>query len=90
MKHDVYLYFKIYGLARDKYGNPDYAGAMMMIGSTDKEIPYSYIVSKTTTKVKQEILKFFPFKGLKPQDLVVITPEEYTRDYENDKEAEDG
>jgi len=37
MKHDVYLYFKIYGLARDKYGNPDYAGAMMMIGSNDKE-----------------------------------------------------
>ena len=81
MKHDVSLYFKVLGAAQDKDGNPAYAGMKITIGSTDKNIPYSEIVKKTTDNVKRLILNPIPFDGIKPKDMIVITPEEYEREY---------
>lgn len=81
MKHDVFLYLKIFGLAQDTDGNPDFAGLKMTIGSTDKDIPYSEIMNRTTNEVKRAILKLIPFQNIQPKDMIIITPEEYERDY---------
>lgn len=81
MKRDVWLYFKVFGLAEDKNGNPDYAGLKMTIGSTERDVKYSELIAKTTDAVKENIAKILPFKGVKASDIQIITPEEYARDY---------
>lgn len=88
MKHDVFLYFKVLGLIQDETGDPDYVGIKFPIGSTDNDIPYSEIIKKTTDEAKKSILdyvsKLFSSKTIKLEDMVIITPQEYEQDYENE------
>lgn len=86
MKHDVYLYFKLFGLTQDSDGNP--VGIKMTIGSTNRDMPYSEIMSMTTDdEVKKKILSMIPFTNnkIEPKDMVIITPEEYDREYKDDE-----
>lgn len=45
MKHDVYLYLKVFGLACDENGKKDYAGIRICIGRSDKNIPYAELIA---------------------------------------------
>ena len=88
MKHDVYLYLKVFGLAVDENGKKDYAGTKICIGKSDRDIPYWELTAKTTDFAKEVLTKMLPVEGIKASDLTVITPEEYARNYGDVDEAE--
>lgn len=71
--------FEVNGFAEDENGNPCPAGLQMSIGDAKKEIEYE----KLTENI--DIEKVLDYAGLsgfvKPEDVKIITPEEYDRLY---------
>lgn len=79
------LYFKVFGLAEDKDGRPAYAGVTMCLGKAKEGVQYSdverFILSKPDWK--KQFLQFCHLESsnIKENDIEMITPEEYSRDY---------
>ena len=84
---ELTIYLKIFGLAEDEDGNDAYAGVKIGLGEVSKLPPYDEIARS----IKKEALpNLICMQGLvKPEDIVIITPEEYERDYGDESEDED-
>lgn len=87
-RYDVNLYFKVFGLAEREDGNPDYAGMKLCIGQSNEEIPYSALKERVLSvpEWKNKILRIVHLDGtkIKAEDIEMINPEEYDRDYGDD------
>lgn len=85
----ITIYFKVFGLAEDENGNPDWCGIKTELGTfaPGKEIPYSELVKKVNLS---DLLAFVCLDkiGLGETDAEIITPEEYERDYGDDEDDE--
>lgn len=89
-KNDVCIYFKVFGMAEDEKGKPSWAGMKLSIGHASKDVPYSDIQKRVLSVPdwKKEILCLTHLEtiGIKPENIELITPEEYERDYGDDDE----
>lgn len=87
------LYFKVFGMAHDEDGKPCYAGMKINFGRVNKDVAYSEIQKKVTDTPnwKEHILRFAHLDtvGIKPENIDIITPEEYDRDYGDDGDDEE-
>jgi len=78
---EIAIYMKVFGLAEDERGNKDYAGMKLSMGEFKEgsEIPYEELIKKVHI---DELPKILRLDGIiKPEDIEIITPEEYDRDY---------
>ena len=77
--HKVRICLEINGVAEDDQGNPCPAGLQITLGETDEEIPYEELTKDL------DISKLLAGAGLssfaKPEDVTIITPEEYDERY---------
>lgn len=92
LKCDVCLYFKVFGLGQDENGKPCYAGMKINLGRAKKNVPYSEIQKKVVAipNWKEQILHFVHLDtvDIKPENIDIITPEEYDRDYGDDQDED--
>ena len=73
------IYFEIAGMAQDEQGNPKPVGMKVSIGESLKEIPYDTLTHNLNISAIAKTL------SVKPEDVAIITPEEYEERY-GDKE----
>lgn len=78
--------FEIYGLAEDEHGDPASAGLAITLGETNKDVDYQEFVQKISI---DSVLKLVSLDNIvKPEDVRIITPEEYDEKYgDRDEEA---
>ena len=86
MMAELRVCFEIKGLAEDENGEPCACGFQMSFGTTEKEIDYETLTKNVNITA---VLQYAGLSGIvKPEDVKVITPEEYDRLY--GEENEDG
>ncbi len=78
------IYMKVFGLAVGEDGKKDYAGLKLSLGTFKPgyEQTYDEIISKIHKEELQKITGLE--KMFKPEDIQIITPEEYNRDFGDD------
>lgn len=79
---EVRVCFEVSGLAEDKNGNPCPCGLQITIGETEREIDYAELVENISLSAVADLLP----GNVKPEDLTVITPEEYDAKYAGEGE----
>ena len=67
--------FEIAGMAEDENGNPAPAGLQITLGESLKEIPYEEL--KKSADIEAIAVMFH----VKPEDITIITPQEYDERY---------
>lgn len=86
---NVCFYFKVFGLAHDEQGKPDYAGLKMDLCEAKTGITYQMLVDnvKKAPDWKTQFIKMLHLNvaGVKESDIELITPEEYEKDYGDDE-----
>lgn len=84
----IRICFKVKGLARDEHGKPCDAGMQVCLGESAEAIPYDKLTEPFCfNENKADLLKLAVLDGIvKPEDVEIITPEEYDRDYGDDGE----
>ena len=82
--------FKIKGIAKDENGNPSYTGMEVNLGECAEEIPYEKLTEPFCfNENKVKLLKMACLDTfVKPEDVEIITPEEYDRDFGDDGEED--
>ena len=71
--------FEIDGLGVDEDGNPVPAGLAMTLGETEKKVDYQEFAQNISI---EGVLKSVCLDGIvKPEDVRIITPEEYDEKY---------
>ena len=79
MMIELRVCFEVNGLAEDEDGNPCSAGLQMTIGNAQKEIDYDKLTQNIDI---EKVIEYAGLAGIvKPEDVKVITPEEYDRLY---------
>jgi len=75
--------FKVNGLATDEDGNPAPTGACLDLGEVSEPIPYEVLTEPFCFKENVESLLKMVFldRCVTPEDIEIITPEEYDRDF---------
>lgn len=73
--HKANIYFEIAGMAQDDQGNPKPVGVKISIGESLKEIPYDTLTHNLNVNAIAKTL------NVKPEDVVIITPDEYEERY---------
>ena len=77
--------FEVDGLGVDGKGNPVPAGLAMTLGETEKQVDYQEFAQNISI---EGVLKSVCLDGIvKPEDVRVITPEEYDEKYGDDAET---
>ena len=77
--YDLKVFFEAYGLNFDDDGNPVPVGLEMTIPGAKKMIPYEQLTGNINLAAVIDVLGL---KGIvRPEDLKVITPEEYEEKY---------
>lgn len=77
--------FEVDGLGEDEEGNPVPTGLAMTLGETEKQIDYQEFAKNISI---EGVLKSICLDGIvKPEDVRIITPEEYDEKYGDDEEA---
>lgn len=77
--NELIIYFEINGLASDEHGNPCPAGMQLSLGETEKQVDYSELTRNINIP---GVLKLASLDGIvKPEDVTVLTPEEYQARY---------
>ena len=77
--------FEIDGLGVDEGGNPAPAGLAMTLGKTEKKVDYQEFAKNISI---ESVLKTVCLDGIvKPEDVRIITPEEYDEKYGDDEET---
>ena len=78
--------FEINGLAEDEHGNPDPAGLAVTLGETKDHVDYQRLVRNISI---DGVLKLVCLNDIvRPEDVRIITPEEYDGKYgAQDEEA---
>lgn len=72
---DLRVCFEVKGFAEDENGNPCPAGLQMNIGNVKKEIEYEKLTQNIDI---EKVIEYAGLSGIvKPEDVRVITPEEY-------------
>lgn len=73
------IFFEINGLAEDEHGDPAPAGLAMTLGETEKQIDYQEFVQNISIN---SVLKLACLNNtVNPEDVRIITPEEYDEKY---------
>ena len=67
--------FEIAGMAADENGTPAPAGLQIVLGESVKEWPYEDLMKHHPTDALARLL------NVKPEDVTIITPEEYDERY---------
>lgn len=76
---EVRICLEVCGIAENENGMPCPAGLQISVGETEKEIDYAEMVKDIDIP---RILKMTFLEGhVKPEDVKVITPEEYDERY---------
>ena len=76
--------FEVDGLGEDEEGNPVPAGLAMTLGETEKRVDYQEFTKNISI---EGVLKSVCLDGIvKPEDVRIITQEEYDEKYGNDGE----
>ena len=79
--YDLKVCFEAYGLNCDADGNPVPVELQMTIPGAKKMVPYEQLTSSLNLAAVIELLGF---KGIiQPQDLRIITPEEFDERFGN-------
>ena len=79
---DLRVCFEINGLATDENGDPCACGLQMSFRTAEKEIDYSELTKDINIPA---VIELAMLSGVvKPEDVRVITPEEYDRLYGGD------
>ncbi len=74
---------EINGLAEDEFGNKCPAGVQISLGETDKQIDYNELTKNINI---EGLLKTMCLDEVVcPEDVKIITPEEYDREYGEDE-----
>lgn len=85
MMQQLNLYFKVFGLAVDNNGKPDWDGIEIGLGKAKPGVKYSDIQKfiLSVPNWQQQVRELLPFESLKiaDDDIRLITPEEYFRNY---------
>ena len=67
--------FEVNGFAEDENGNPCPAGLQMTIGDAKKEVEYGELTRNIDI---EKVIDYAGLSGIvKPEDVRIITPEEY-------------
>ena len=75
--------FEINGLGMDEEGNPAPVGLGMVLGETEKKIDYWEFARNISI---EGVLRVTCLDGIvKPEDVRIITPEEYDEKYGDDE-----
>ena len=77
--HKANIYLEIAGMAQDDQGNPKPVGVKISIGKSLEEIPYDDLTHNLNINAIAKTV------NVKPEDITIITPEEYDERY-GDKE----
>lgn len=81
------VYCKVNGPEVDENGNPIAAGLIADFGEIEKDISYEELTANIN---KEKLLELACLDGIvKPEDVEIITPEEYYKDFGSDIENED-
>lgn len=76
------IYFRVKDLAIDEAGRHCPAGMCLDLGQINREIPYEKIASNID---KEKILKYLMLTDkVSPEDMEIITPDEYQREFGDD------
>lgn len=76
--------YEIDGLAKDEYGDPAPGGLAITLGETEKQIDYQELAQNISI---DGVLKLVCLDGIvRPEDVRIITPEEYDEKYGDEKE----
>lgn len=78
---DVRVCFEINGLGEDENGDPRPCGLQITIGETEREIDCAELVKTIDMEKVADWLTGLGVRNIKPEDLMVITPEEYDAKY---------
>lgn len=73
------IYFEIAGMAQDEQGNPKPVGVKVSIGESLEEIPYDTLTHNLNISAIAKTL------NVQPEDVAIITPEEYEERYGDQK-----
>lgn len=75
--------FEVKGMAEDDKGKPAPCGMSIDFGEIDKDVDYAEITKNINIK---GILAYCHMDGIvKPEDVTIITPEEYEERYGDDE-----
>lgn len=77
--HKANIYLEIAGMAQDDQGNPRPVGVKISIGKALKEIPYDKLTHNLNINAIAKTL------SVQPEDVSIITPEEYEERYGDQK-----
>lgn len=82
--YEVTLYFKVFGLAVDNAGAPQYGGASNKLGVMEHS--YDEVVAAAGPNIKQWFLaqSYLGDMGFTENSVELITKDEYERDYVED------
>ena len=70
----------------DENGNPAAVGLCVDLGEVEKDIKYEELAASIN---KERLLELACLEGIvKPEDVEIITPEEYGKEYGADEEKE--
>lgn len=79
--------FEINGLGEDEYGNPAPAGLAVTLGETKAHVDYQELVQ--LVDIAGVLKSVYLNDIVRPEDVRIITPEEYNEKYgDGDEEAE--
>lgn len=76
---EVRVYFEVNGIAQSESGMPCPAGLQITVGETDQEFGYMELAQAVDIS---KVLKMACLDGyVKPEDVKIITPEEYDQHF---------
>lgn len=85
---DVFLYFRVHGIAKDEKGDPIAAGLSIKLGESENPPSYEVLSGNLTGEDIGQLMTECGFQGLfDPSNVELITPEEYEAEF-GDKEGE--
>ena len=81
---DINIYLEVKNMTQDEAGNPAPAGLKVTIGRSDENINYREMTKDLNIPAFLKWLKILPM--VNPEDVTVITPEEYQERYGDEDE----
>lgn len=84
MKKEVKVCFEVNGIAQSEDGMPCPAGLQITVGEADREFDYMELAQAVDVS---KVLKMACLEGyVKPEDVKIITPEEYDQRFGSKEE----
>lgn len=79
---DIVICCKLFGLAITEIGEKAYGGIKLTVGKTDKNIDYNELAKCVN---KENLLNLVGLDCFNAEDLIIITPEDYEKEFANNE-----